>query len=87
MTGCFTQRRRGDEGIGIPEDQIPRLFQKFSRADTPQAKDIKGSGLGLWICKEIVRAHGGQIWVDSLPGKGSTFAFTLRKAHPDTLLE
>ncbi|MEW6509434.1 MAG: GAF domain-containing protein [Bacteroidota bacterium] len=72
-----------DEGIGIPQDQVSRLFQKFSRIDTPQAREIKGSGLGLWICKEIVRAHGGVIWVDRNQGKGSTFAFTLRKAHPD----
>ena len=76
-----------DEGIGIPADQMGKLFQKFSRVDTPQAKEIKGSGLGLWICKEIVKAHGGQIWVESQVGKGSTFAFTLKKAHPDTTLE
>ena len=76
-----------DEGIGIPADQVSRLFQKFSRIDTPEAREIKGSGLGLWICKEIVRAHGGVIWVDGNPGKGSTFAFTLKKAHPDTVLE
>jgi len=47
-----------DEGIGIPADQQGKLFQKFSRVDTPQAKEIKGSGLGLWICREIVKAHG-----------------------------
>ena len=76
-----------DEGIGIPQEQQGKLFQKFSRVDTPQAREIKGSGLGLWICREIIRAHGGHIWVESLPGKGSTFAFTLRKAHPDTTPE
>jgi K+-sensing histidine kinase KdpD len=76
-----------DEGIGIPADQQGKLFQKFSRVDTPQAKEIKGSGLGLWICREIVKAHGGQIWVESQVGRGSTFAFTLKKAHPDTALE
>jgi signal transduction histidine kinase len=72
-----------DEGIGIPEGQISRLFQKFSRVDTPAAREIKGSGLGLWICREIVKAHGGQIWVESQLGKGSDFSFTLKKAHPD----
>ena len=76
-----------DEGIGIPEEQFPRLFQKFSRIESPMAKEIKGSGLGLWICKEIIKAHGGQIWVESHPGHGSTFTFTLKKAHPDTTLE
>jgi len=76
-----------DEGIGIPTDQQGKLFQKFSRIDTPQAREITGSGLGLWICREIIKAHGGQIWVESQVGKGSTFAFTLKKAHPDTTLE
>jgi signal transduction histidine kinase len=76
-----------DQGIGIPEDQIDHLFQKFSRINTPQAREIKGSGLGLWICREIVKAHGGQIWVESVPGKGSTFSFTLKKAHVDTILK
>ncbi len=76
-----------DEGIGIPAEQQGKLFEKFSRVDTPEAKEIKGSGLGLWICREIIKAHGGQIWVESQEGKGSTFAFTLKKAHPDTTLE
>ena len=69
-----------DEGMGIPSDQRDRLFQKFSRVDTPEARVIKGSGLGLWICKEIVGAHGGAIWVESEHGSGSTFKFTLKKA-------
>jgi phosphoserine phosphatase RsbU/P len=72
-----------DEGIGIPADQLDRLFQKFSRIDTAEAREIKGSGLGLWICREIVRAHGGEIWVESEWGKGSTFTFTLRKVQPE----
>lgn len=76
-----------DEGMGIPSDQLSKLFQKFSRVDSPQTREIKGSGLGLWICREIIKAHGGQIWVESQEGKGSTFAFTLKKAHPDTTLE
>jgi K+-sensing histidine kinase KdpD len=70
-----------DEGIGIPEEFQQKLFQKFSRIESAETKEIKGSGLGLWICKEIVRAHGGNIWVESTPGKGSTFAFTLKKAN------
>ena len=72
-----------DEGIGIATDQIGKLFQKFSRIDTIEAHDIKGSGLGLWICREIVKAHGGRIWVESEIGKGSTFKFTLKKAHQE----
>jgi K+-sensing histidine kinase KdpD len=68
-----------DEGIGIPHEQMDRLFQRFSRVDTDEARKIRGTGLGLWICKEVVRAHGGEIWVDSSPGRGSAFSFTLRK--------
>ena len=72
-----------DEGIGIATDQMGKLFQKFSRIDTTEVQEIKGSGLGLWICKEIVKAHGGRIWVESEVGRGSTFKFTLKKAHQD----
>ena len=70
----------GDEGMGIPSDQMDKLFQKFSRIDTPEAREIKGSGLGLWISREIVKAHGGKIWAESEAGKGTTFKFTLKKA-------
>jgi len=73
-----------DEGIGIPAGQMDRLFQKFSRVDSEDSREIKGSGLGLWICKEIVKAHGGEIWVESEYGKGSLFSFTIRKAQPDS---
>ena len=70
-----------DRGLGIPADQIGRLFQKFARVDSGKAKDIKGSGLGLWICAEIIKAHGGKIWVESEMGKGSTFKFTVRRGE------
>jgi K+-sensing histidine kinase KdpD len=69
-----------DEGVGIPEDQKERLFRKFSRVDRKEGKEIRGAGLGLWICKEIVNAHGGRIWCESEVGRGSTFRFTLKKA-------
>ncbi len=72
-----------DQGIGIAGQQMEKLFQKFSRIESEATKGIGGSGLGLWICKEIVRAHGGEIWAESEPGKGSTFIFTLKKARTD----
>ncbi len=72
-----------DEGIGIPREQLDRLFQKFSRIDTKEAREIKGSGLGLWICREIVRAHGGEIWAESQYGDGSKFCFTIKKTQSD----
>ena len=71
-----------DEGIGIPADKIDKLFQKFSRIDSPEANQIKGAGLGLWICREIVEAHGGKIWMESVVGKGTTVHLTLNIAHP-----
>jgi len=70
-----------DEGIGIKPEDIDKLFQKFSRVDSGEAQKIKGSGLGLWICKEIIEAHNGKIWIESEYGKGSTFKFTLKKAE------
>jgi PAS domain S-box-containing protein len=67
-----------DDGIGMKKDDIPKLFTKFFQAEDITTRRTKGSGLGLVICKEIIKAHGGDIWADS-PGKGlgSTFTFTL----------
>ena len=68
-----------DTGIGIPKKEQPYIFDKFHKSrlgDTISTKD-KGTGLGLAICKEIVEHYGGSIWVESTPGKGSTFSFTL----------
>jgi NtrC-family two-component system sensor histidine kinase KinB len=64
-----------DNGAGIPYEYQSRIFDKFVQVKTEKA--LGGSGLGLAICKEIVRAHSGTIWVDSEPGKGSTFTFTV----------
>jgi signal transduction histidine kinase len=64
-----------DTGRGIPEDKLPYIFDAFYRI----SRDTKGSGLGLFIVKTIVEAHGGRIWAESTPGKGSTFRFTLPK--------
>lgn len=66
-----------DEGIGIPEVDLPYIFDKFYRVSNAQTKDIKGTGLGLAITKSIVEAHNGRISATSLPGEGSTFVVTL----------
>jgi signal transduction histidine kinase len=66
-----------DEGLGVPPDQASRLFQKFERVRSQDHLKIPGTGLGLYICKRIVEGHRGRIWVESEPGQGSTFAFTL----------
>ncbi len=65
-----------DQGIGIPATQQTRLFQPFERLESA-ARSVGGLGLGLLVCKRLVEAHGGKIWVESKPGKGSTFLFTI----------
>jgi signal transduction histidine kinase/CheY-like chemotaxis protein len=66
-----------DRGIGIPATDVQRLFKPFSRLRNPREGGVKGSGLGLYICDRIVRAHGGRLWVESRPGDGSVFRFRL----------
>lgn len=66
-----------NEGEGIPPEKKAQLFKRFSRLDTPGATGKKGTGLGLFICKEIVEKHGGKIWVDSKSGEWVKFSFTL----------
>jgi PAS domain S-box-containing protein len=74
--GCarFTVR---DEGLGIPLGEQKRIFEKFYRLDPDHRRGIGGSGLGLYICRELVRSMNGRIWVESDPGKGATFTFEL----------
>ncbi len=69
-----------DNGMGIAEDQLPRLFERFYRVDKSRARNEGGTGLGLAIVKHIVEAHGQSINVRSTIGEGSTFSFTLKKA-------
>ena len=66
-----------DTGLGIPPEFQARIFDKFQEVKQDGAPGTKGTGLGLSIARHIVQAHGGRIWVDSLPGKGSRFTFTL----------
>ena len=66
-----------DQGLGIPVGEQERIFDKFYRLDPDQRRGIGGTGLGLYICRELVRSMHGSIWVESEAGKGTTFAFEL----------
>jgi signal transduction histidine kinase len=66
-----------DEGLGIPKEAMSHLFERFFRVDSSDRREIKGAGLGLAICQEIITVHGGRIWAESEEGVGSTFWFTL----------
>jgi two-component system phosphate regulon sensor histidine kinase PhoR len=69
-----------DNGIGIREEDIPRIFERFYRSDKSRSREMGGTGLGLSIVKHIIEAHEQIINVRSKPDKGSTFTFTLAKA-------
>lgn len=73
----FNQIDISDTGIGILEKDIPRIFERFYRVDKGRSRELGGTGLGLSIVKHIVQSHNGRIWVQSTPGKGSTFSFTI----------
>ncbi|MBU5613408.1 sensor histidine kinase [Geomonas azotofigens] len=70
-----------DQGIGIPGKDLGRLFERFYRVDEARSRERGGTGLGLSIVKHIVQAHGGGVFVESTPGQGSVFSFTLPRAN------
>lgn len=75
--GSYLEVSIKDSGIGIPPEQVGKLFGKFFRADNAVKSATEGSGLGLYICKNIIEAHGGQIWAESELNRGTTFYFTI----------
>jgi len=70
-----------DKGLGIPTEEQERIFDKFYRLDPAMARGVGGTGLGLYICSELVTRMGGRIWVESEEGQGSTFSFELPAAE------
>ncbi|MCI0708962.1 MAG: GAF domain-containing sensor histidine kinase [Chloroflexi bacterium] len=79
--GQFVEVSVSDTGVGIPEDDIPFIFERFRQAANQEDAGYKGTGLGLAICKQLVEQHGGYIDVHSEVGKGTTFYFTLPVAE------
>lgn len=71
-----------DTGEGIPESDVPRIFEQFYRGEKSRSRETGGAGLGLAIAQRIVQAHNGKIWVESKRGAGSRFSFTLPRASP-----
>jgi two-component system sensor histidine kinase GlrK len=78
--GQFVEVAVHDTGVGIPEQDLERIFYKFQRVIPAKGKEIKGTGLGLATVKQIIRGHGGKVWATSQVGVGSTFYFTLPSA-------
>jgi signal transduction histidine kinase len=66
-----------DTGVGIAPEDHARVFEQFGQAGDTLTDKPRGTGLGLSICREIVEHHGGRLWLESAPGEGSRFAFTL----------
>jgi signal transduction histidine kinase len=77
VTDKFVITHIKDDGQGIPQESVQHLFNKFYRVSGVLEQGSKGTGLGLYISKEIVKLHGGDIWVESELGKGSVFSFSV----------
>jgi signal transduction histidine kinase len=82
--GGTAQISVSDNGIGIPADDLPHLFQRFHRGTNVDDRRFHGLGLGLYICRSIAEEHGGQIWVTSEMGVGTTFRITLPSARAES---
>jgi signal transduction histidine kinase len=71
-----------DDGVGIEPEHLPHVFERFYRADESRGRDTGGAGLGLAIVKQLVQAQGGEVRVESRPGEGSRFSFTMPRTNP-----
>jgi two-component system sensor histidine kinase VicK len=73
-----------DQGMGLPQDELERIFTRFYRVDDALTRKTQGTGLGLYLADAIIKAHGGRIWAESKPGEGATFTFVLPREQPAT---
>lgn len=78
--GPWLQISVHDSGIGIPAQDLPRIFERFYKVDRARTRNAGGTGLGLAIAKHLIEGHGGRLWAESIEGRGSTFCFTLPMA-------
>jgi signal transduction histidine kinase len=83
--GRFLRITVEDNGMGIPKDDLGRVFTRFFRAKNVTGGEIEGTGLGLYIAKQIVELHGGKIWIESREGVGTTVAFTVPTEKPQAI--
>jgi two-component system phosphate regulon sensor histidine kinase PhoR len=72
-----------DQGVGMSQAEVERLFQPYQRVDRDAIKGIRGTGLGLYLVRGLVEAHGGRVWVESEPSRGSTFYFSVPRKRPE----
>jgi signal transduction histidine kinase len=79
----LVQIKISDTGAGIPEEDLPHLFQKFYRVDNSATRSVGGTGLGLFICKKIVELYNGNIWAESKMNEGRTFYINFPRLSPD----
>lgn len=79
--GEFVRVSVQDTGLGIPENAIDRIFERFYRVETKEHMSIEGTGIGLAMVKSVIERHGGEIVVESIDGQGTTFHFTLLRAN------
>jgi CheY-like chemotaxis protein len=79
--GDFIEITMADSGIGIRDEDIPKLFQPFTQLESVFTKEYEGTGLGLALTRQLVELHGGRIWVKSTFGTGSRFSFTIPQKH------
>jgi signal transduction histidine kinase len=77
ISGDLVQIRVQDTGMGIPQDQVEKVFEPFHQVDASNKRGIGGTGLGLAISREIIEAHGGSLTASSVEGEGSVFLLTL----------